>query len=256
MGGFNSKTEEDNIPKTADSPRFIGFTYPLPTTPSEDITTTTTICMSPSDLKSWQPTQAQTDIPTVITWTGGGKDVYVTGSFNGWKEKIPLTKSEKDFTVIQNLPPGIHQYKFIVDGKWRHATDLPVATDVAGNINNCIEVLPQTDELQTRALSSSPPGGYSQNDLVADYSKDPPNIPPHLLRALLNTAPSTDDPSVLPLPHHVMINHLYSLYASDPKGKQDYMILGVTSRYKAKFVTTTFYKPVSSTTPTQPMELN
>lgn len=30
--------------------------------------------------------------PTVIRWTGGGKDVYITGSFNSWSSKIPMNK--------------------------------------------------------------------------------------------------------------------------------------------------------------------
>ncbi|XP_010225158.1 PREDICTED: 5'-AMP-activated protein kinase subunit beta-1-like, partial [Tinamus guttatus] len=34
------------------------------------------------------PTQAR---PTVFRWTGGGKEVYLSGSFNNWS-KIPLTR--------------------------------------------------------------------------------------------------------------------------------------------------------------------
>ena len=49
-------------------------------------------------------------VPTVFTWTGGGKQVYITGTFNDWKEKIPLTMSERDFTLIKNLPPGLHLF--------------------------------------------------------------------------------------------------------------------------------------------------
>eukprot|EP01102_Stenamoeba_stenopodia_P012753 TRINITY_DN4056_c0_g1_i1.p1 TRINITY_DN4056_c0_g1~~TRINITY_DN4056_c0_g1_i1.p1 ORF type:complete len:262 (-),score=62.72 TRINITY_DN4056_c0_g1_i1:123-908(-) len=255
MGGFNSKESEDDLPRTSDPPRFIGissgpFFYSSEPWPTTTETFTTTISVSPSTSLEIDPNAKRDEVPTVITWKGGGKEVFITGSFNGWKEKIPLSKSEHDFTIIQNLPPGVHQYKFIVDGKWRHATDQPIATDVAGNINNCIEVRRETDELQTRVLSSSPPGEYSQNTPEEDYAKEPPAIPPYLLRALLNTAPSTDDPAVLPLPHHVMINHLYSLYSVDPKNKpQDYRILGTTSRYKAKFVTTVFYKPLSEPSP-------
>lgn len=31
-------------------------------------------------------------IPTIITWAQGGQNVYVTGTFNGWKHKIKLVK--------------------------------------------------------------------------------------------------------------------------------------------------------------------
>lgn len=30
--------------------------------------------------------------PTVIRWAGGGKEVYISGSFNNWSTKIPLNK--------------------------------------------------------------------------------------------------------------------------------------------------------------------
>ena len=38
------------------------------------------------------------------------------------------------------LPPGVYQYKFIVDGIWRYAPDLPAAYDEMGNVNNITEV--------------------------------------------------------------------------------------------------------------------
>eukprot|EP00026_Physarum_polycephalum_P006375 Phypoly_transcript_06417.p1 GENE.Phypoly_transcript_06417~~Phypoly_transcript_06417.p1 ORF type:complete len:284 (+),score=58.28 Phypoly_transcript_06417:79-930(+) len=181
-------------------------------------------------------------IPTVFTWTGGGKDVYITGGFNNWKEKIPLNLSEKDFTLIQYLPPGTYQYKFIVDGKWVHAPDQPIQTDLKGNVNNFLEVKPadRTEELASilSTPQGSPPGAYSTTIPGPDFQKvPPPSLPPHLQRALLNIAPSTVDPTILPLPHHVMLNHFYSLE------RDNVTILGVTHRYRNKFVTTVLYKP-------------
>ena len=72
----------------------------------------------------------------------------IAGTFDGWTGRIPLNKSEKDFTLIANLPAGPYQYKFIVDGKWRYAPDLPTTTDRDGNVNNTVEVkeLPKTQE--------------------------------------------------------------------------------------------------------------
>ena len=40
-----------------------------------------------SDSKS--PTQAR---PTVFRWSGGAKEVFVSGSFNNWATKIPLNR--------------------------------------------------------------------------------------------------------------------------------------------------------------------
>ncbi|VEL16506.1 unnamed protein product, partial [Protopolystoma xenopodis] len=58
-------------------------------------------------------------LPTVFTWEGGGKEVYISGTFNGWKAKIPMVKSKHNFYTIIDLPEGEHQYKFIVDGQWK-----------------------------------------------------------------------------------------------------------------------------------------
>ncbi|KYQ93611.1 putative glycoside hydrolase [Tieghemostelium lacteum] len=185
-------------------------------------------------------------VPTVFTWTGGGKEVYISGSFNNWKEKLPLSHSEKDFTLIYNLPPGVHQYKYIVDGKWLHSTEQPVAADIKGNLLNFVEVKSKdtANDLNTFKLSSTPPGSYSKSIPEEEFQKiPPPSLPPHLRRALLNTQPSTEDPTLLPLPHHVMLNHLYSL----PR-KDKVTILGVTHRYKTKFVTTVLYKPENEST--------
>ncbi|VDN16476.1 unnamed protein product [Dibothriocephalus latus] len=60
----------------------------------------------------------QPTLPTVFKWEGGGKDVYISGTFNGWKSKIPM-----NFYTIIDLPEGEHQYKFIVDGQWKLGKD-------------------------------------------------------------------------------------------------------------------------------------
>jgi negative regulator of sigma E activity len=49
------------------------------------------------------------------------KQVYVAGSFNGWrKQQIPLTDSSGKGLWIGVLPmnPGIYEYMFYVDGRW------------------------------------------------------------------------------------------------------------------------------------------
>ncbi|XP_075290599.1 5'-AMP-activated protein kinase subunit beta-1 isoform X2 [Opisthocomus hoazin] len=82
------------------------------------------------------PTQAR---PTVFRWTGGGKEVYLSGSFNNWS-KIPLTRSHNNFVAILDLPEGEHQYKFFVDGQWTHDPSEPVVTSQLGTVNNIIQV--------------------------------------------------------------------------------------------------------------------
>lgn len=58
-------------------------------------------------------------LPTVFKWDGGGRQVYISGTFSEWKS-LPMVRSHGDFVTIIDLPEGDHQYKFCVDGEWRH----------------------------------------------------------------------------------------------------------------------------------------
>nr|XP_029124224.1 SNF1-related protein kinase regulatory subunit beta-2 isoform X8 [Elaeis guineensis] len=79
-------------------------------------------------------------IPTMITWNHGGKEVFVEGSWDNWKTKKPLQKSGKDFTIVKVLPSGFYQYRFIVDGEWRYAPDIPWMHDDLGNAYNILDL--------------------------------------------------------------------------------------------------------------------
>ncbi|KAM8849384.1 5'-AMP-activated protein kinase subunit beta-2 isoform 1-T3 [Spinachia spinachia] len=193
--------------------------------------------------------------PTVIRWAGGGKEVFIAGSFNNWSTKIPLNKSHNDFVAILDLPEGEHQYKFFVDGQWVHDSSEAVVTSQLGTINNLIHVKKSDFEVfdalhvdslecsDTSDLSSSPPGPYGQEQYVyrpEEHFKAPPILPPHLLQVILNKDTNIScDPALLPEPNHVMLNHLYALSIKD-----GVMVLSATHRYKKKYVTSLLYKPI------------
>lgn len=70
-------------------------------------------------------------------------------------------------------------------------------------------------------MSGSPPGSYGQlipshhNPVIVHdgmHSSVPPVLPPHLLHVILNKeVVDHNDPSLLPEPDHVSLNHLYAL---------------------------------------------
>ncbi|KAM9392197.1 5'-AMP-activated protein kinase subunit beta-1b isoform 2-T2 [Pholidichthys leucotaenia] len=208
----------------------------------------------PKDLdnEGKSPTPAR---PTVFRWTGAAKDVFVSGSFNNWSTKIPLNKSQNNFVAIMDLPEGEHQYKFCVDGQWVLDPTGAVTTTKTGTVNNVIQVkrtdfevfdalkIDSEDTADASDLSSSPPGPYQQEGYLIkpeDKLKHPPFLPPHLLQVLLNKDTGVScDPTLLPEPNHVMLNHLYALSIKD-----GVMVLSATHRYKKKYVTTLLYKPV------------
>ncbi|XP_064424162.1 5'-AMP-activated protein kinase subunit beta-1 isoform X1 [Latimeria chalumnae] len=144
------------------------------------------------------PAQAR---PTVFRWTGGGKEVYLSGTFTNWNTKIPLIRSHNNFVAILDLPEGEHQYKFFVDGQWTHDPSEPVVTSQLGTVNNIIQVKKTDFEVfdalmvdsqkcsDMSDLSSSPPGPYHQDPYVykqEERFKAPPILPPHLLQVILN----------------------------------------------------------------------
>ena len=83
-----------------------------------------------------------TVLPTRIIWRYGGTQVHLCGSFTRWIETIQMqpmgTSLDENclFGIDINLPLGYHQFKFIVDGKWRHDDAMPVVQDPLGNLNN------------------------------------------------------------------------------------------------------------------------
>lgn len=54
--------------------------------------------------------------------------------------RTPLERSGKDFTIMKVLPSGVYQYRFIVDGQWRYAPDMPWIQDEAGSTYNILDL--------------------------------------------------------------------------------------------------------------------
>lgn len=77
----------------------------------------------------------------------------------------------------------------------------------------------------------------------------PPALPPHLNKVILNVTPKElegtvggtagDDNSILPLPNHVVLNHLTASAI-----KNDTLAVGTTTRYRRKYISTIYFKPV------------
>ncbi|CAO2842400.1 SNF1-related protein kinase regulatory subunit beta-2 [Amaranthus tricolor] len=185
-------------------------------------------------------------IPTMITWTHGGKEVAVEGSWDNWKTRIHLQRSGKDFTLMKVLPSGVYPYRFIVDGSLRYAPDIPWTKDEAGNVYNVLDLEDYVPE-DTGSISGfeppqSPEGSYNNTEFnQEDFAKEPPMVPPHLNLTLLNVPALCTEvpPPALSRPQHVVLNHLYM-----QKGKSgpSVVALGSTHRFKSKYVTVVLYK--------------
>ncbi|WCJ20975.1 Phosphoglucan phosphatase LSF1 chloroplastic [Euphorbia peplus] len=78
-----------------------------------------------------------------FVWIGQeGEDVSLVGDFTGnWKE--PMKASHMGgprYEVEVRLPQGKYNYKYIINGQWRHSNSSPTERDDSGNINNVIVV--------------------------------------------------------------------------------------------------------------------
>ncbi|XP_061396791.1 5'-AMP-activated protein kinase subunit beta-1 [Musca vetustissima] len=187
-------------------------------------------------------------IPTVLRWDGGGHNVMICGTFTKWKP-IPMVRSHGNFVTIIDLPEGDHHYKFYVDGEWKHDPKLKSVENDSGETTNLVSVR-QSDFEVFQALAKDSENAVNNAD--KEYSQDvpqtkpwekvsgPPILPPHLLQVILNKdTPLSCEPTLLPEPNHVMLNHLYALSIKD-----GVMVLSATHRYRKKYVTTLLYKPI------------
>ncbi|XP_078435979.1 SNF1-related protein kinase regulatory subunit beta-2-like isoform X2 [Wolffia australiana] len=182
-------------------------------------------------------------IPTLISWSSGGHEVAVVGSWDDWQTQEPLQRWGEDFSIMKVLPCGVYHYKFVVDGEQRCSTELPRVCDEMGYECNVLDILEgDSEDIENSAAfepPSSPESSYNSWPLGSeDFSKAPPLVPPHLLVTLLNNQSFVDSSSQRPL--RVVLNHLYI-----HKNKDDLPLvaLGVTHRFLSKYVSVVVYKP-------------
>ena len=154
---------------------------------------------------------------------------------------------------------GNHEYKYIVDGNEQINSNAKINDTSKNNIINvkksdfevfealAMDLASNTKSNDYNTNNGSPKGSYSQEmpntyELTRSNSSGsgPPILPPHLLQVILNNPNVSGEPTLLPQPNHVMLNHLYALSIKD-----GVMVLSCTHRYRKKYVTTLLYKPIN-----------
>ncbi|KAL3850196.1 hypothetical protein ACJIZ3_012078 [Penstemon smallii] len=184
-------------------------------------------------------------IPTIITWSFGGNNVAVEGSWDNWRARKILQRSGKDHTILLVLPAGLYHYRLIVDGEVRYIPDLPSEADEMGHYCNLLDVndyVPENlDSVAEFEAPPSPDSSYSQSFLGdEDFGKDPMAVPPQLQSTVLGSE-DKEAASSSTKPQHVVLNHLFI-----EKGwsSQSVVALGLTHRFQSKYVTVVLYKPL------------
>ena len=214
-------------------------------------------------------------VPSVFTWNFGGHHVYIAGAWDHWQKKTPMDKCANEHIALIYIPCGEYQFKYYVDDNWRCAPNLPTRTDANGNTNNIVSIAPAHLEFDspTPIDSSAPPSPLATYDQAstAEYSADPPLLPPHLEARALKPLPDDISPSVAavnlnptpprtpqtprpalpgipptgppdrserPFFSHVFIDHLYK--AQSIMDDEEIQCLSQTSRIHGKVVSTVF----------------
>lgn len=197
-------------------------------------------------------------VETVIEWKQGGQQVYVTGSFTEWRQMIPLRKVDSElFAVVIKLSPGMHRLRFVVDGELRCSDHMDTATDSMGNLVNYMEVIDTKASSEFVRMEQGevilPPHYTYTKEIPAVFVEPealdrlassefvtPPQLPPHLDGIILNTNwNDKDNNSVLPIPNHVVLNHLATTSI-----RHNVLAVASISRYSAKYVTQVLYTPL------------
>nr|XP_043629046.1 SNF1-related protein kinase regulatory subunit beta-2-like [Erigeron canadensis] len=185
-------------------------------------------------------------IPIVINWIHGGTQVAIEGSWDNWMTRELLDGSGNDFSIVKVLNVGVYYYRFVVDGQWTFAPDLPHERNNMGNEFNILELkdsYPENVDRDQEPKSPSSPVSSYNNALLTleDFAEKFPELPPLLEQMPLNQRISSKNhQQAIQKPLSANLNHLY---IKRDNNNQPIVALSSSQRFRTKFVTTVLYKP-------------
>eukprot|EP00168_Porphyra_purpurea_P004604 TRINITY_DN155_c0_g1_i5.p3 TRINITY_DN155_c0_g1~~TRINITY_DN155_c0_g1_i5.p3 ORF type:complete len:197 (-),score=71.17 TRINITY_DN155_c0_g1_i5:148-738(-) len=76
-------------------------------------------------------------VKTEFVWADGAEhDVKLSGAWNGWMPVQMYHEGGGMWSVVTPVPAGTHEFKFVVDGEWKHSTRHPTVGDDEETMNN------------------------------------------------------------------------------------------------------------------------
>ncbi|XP_020222556.1 phosphoglucan phosphatase DSP4, amyloplastic [Cajanus cajan] len=102
--------------------------------------------------------------PVTLAWEDSNcSTVEISGLDIGWGQRIPLKFDDKEgsWFLKKELPEGLYEYKYIVDGEWTcNKDELVTSPNKDGHVNNFIQVLDDSSSvrasLRERLTSDDP----------------------------------------------------------------------------------------------------
>ena len=109
------------------------------------------------------PAKVVDGVKVEFVYADGAKDdVQLSGDWNDWKAIQMFHEGGGMWSVVTPVPPGPHEFKFIVDGEWKHSNRHPTIGIDETSLNNVRYVLPEPDLSQEGAGAG--PGDPRQRD--------------------------------------------------------------------------------------------
>jgi Glycogen recognition site of AMP-activated protein kinase len=115
---------------------------------SEPYEETETAPMAPDTARPQSPVvhgtyEAQEDgdedvmVKTEFVWADGAEqDVKLSGAWNGWMPVQMYHEGGGMWSVVTPVPAGTHEFKFVVDGVWKHSSRHPTVGEDEDTMNN------------------------------------------------------------------------------------------------------------------------
>ncbi len=178
-------------------------------------------------------------------WVHNPKEKTVPDGMNGWNNVIAVKKS--DFEVFDALDMDCRE---VDDAKRERAMrnrrnrQRRTSEYTLDSIKGFSALHMADDDDWAQEIPDIFKGNDGGNNECGAQSTDevkgPPTLPPHLLQVILNKdTPLACEPTLLPRPNHVMLDHMYALSIKDRV-----MIMCATKRFRKKYVTTVLYRPI------------
>lgn len=117
-------------------------------------------------------------------WNEGGENVQIAGDFlNDWNDRINLEKNQTTgiYEKILEVPIGVHQFKFIVDGKWVLSSNyntIDIQNNITNNIKDFTNSIPEKNTKKKKKKLKESSADFNcnvPNDL--EENSEPKTIP-------------------------------------------------------------------------------
>lgn len=153
----------------------------------------------------------------------------------------PLHRTSSNYDEQRNAHDYQVEQRYVDEESQLHDTDMPDEDEGEGYERFHEEAPVEPEQKFTNEIPPVFTDPQVMDQFVASDYVTPPQLPPHLESVILNSTGNDekDNNSVLPIPNHVVLNHLATASI-----KHNVLAVASISRYSRKYVTQILYAPL------------